>query len=214
MTAGAAAATRTRLIRAVHAKARQLGISDEDRETLQVRAAGAPSCRDMDVPQLRAVLREMDAWKRLQSRRDEIPDGPVAAKLRALWISGWHLGVVEDRSEAALAAWLRRQSGVEALPWAAPASLSNCVEALKAWLARDGGVDWSPYATEDGPAENPRGRVLEAQWRRLAALGRVRIASAGALHEWARKRGVPHYLFADAAAQDRLVRVLGDWIRA
>ena len=119
--------------------------------------------------ELRRVLRAMHA----AAGRDWIADGPHHRKIRALWLSAWNLGVTASRSEAALATFVKRQTGMDAAVWAHdPALSAKVVEGLKAWLARPvdkggAGVDWSACAGPDGPTDNPRLRVLEAQRRIL-----------------------------------------------
>jgi phage gp16-like protein len=119
-------------------------------------------------------------------------DGDTQRKIRALWISLYHLGAVSDPSERALGAFCRRvtggrQGGIDALQWLDAGGALKVIEALKA-MAERAGVDWSPYKLRtDGvivDAWDPRARVIEAQWRRLAALGAVRIADPGALSNW------------------------------
>ena len=80
--------------------------------------------------------------------RASLPENSHTSKLRALWISAWCLGVVRNRSDDALAAFIRRQAGIDAARWATPAQTAAAIEALKDWMERDGGVDWSPYARD------------------------------------------------------------------
>ena len=231
----------------VHACAKQLGLDDDARRDLQRRAVGKESCADMTAAELRRVLSEMDRADR-PGRRDraaraarsqasgasarrvresdkragDLPDSPLAGKLVALWVSGWHLGVVRDRTDAALAKWVCRQTGLDAAAWARPADLTRAVEALQAWLAREGGVDWSPYVTLDRngkPREThcPRARVLEAQWRILHRAGVVDVGSNSALGAYAsRHAGLGHadsHLALDGKQADALIRNLGARIR-
>ena len=220
--------TRGSLIKAVHARARELGIEAEDRKVMQARVTGHASCRDMSAADLRAVLAEFDrvgasgpgdGMGNDERRRDRVPDSPHKAKLWALWLSGWHLGVVRKPTEKALVAFIKRQTGLDAAAWAHDTrETGKAVEGVKDWLAREAGVDCSPYATADGEAvDNPRARVLEAQWRILADLGRVRIADPGALAAYAGRyagigRRISHAdLDADAAIA--LITHLGERIR-
>ncbi|WP_316978026.1 regulatory protein GemA [Shumkonia mesophila] len=119
-------------------------------------------------------------------------DGDTQRKIRALWISLYHLGAVSDVSERALVAFVKRVTGgraegIDALQWLDGKAAFKAIEALKAMAVR-AGVDWSPYKVRtDGlivDGWDPRSRVMEAQWRRLAALGAVRIADPGALSNW------------------------------
>lgn len=150
--------------------------------------------------------------------RRRLADGRIARKARALWLSLYHLGVVADPAEAALAAFVRRQTGVDDAGWLTPDQASSVVEALKDWAARDGGVNWAPYAGPYGPEHRPRFRVMEAQWRRLRRLGAVQIGTNDALSSWVCHRlEIPTYTghtqISEADA-DRLIERLGGWIRA
>ncbi|MFC5393044.1 regulatory protein GemA [Bosea vestrisii] len=104
--------------------------------------------------------------------------GRYGAKIRALWISGWNLGVVRDRSDEAACAFVERQTGVQRTAWLVePAAGRAAIEALKAWLAREAGVEW-PTGHETDPTQHKIAVVL-AQWRRLVGLGVVRADDPG-----------------------------------
>ena len=205
----------SRARRRLFAAAREAAIDADGRRELQRRLCGKNSAADMTAAEMHAVADEI---ARCHGRSAAVRDQPPpkgAAKLRALWISGYWLGVVEDRYDTALCAWLRRYSGVEAARWMTPRQVSVAVEGLRAWLARapdsgGGGVAW----TREG---DPRHDVLRAQWRRLHALGLVRIADRAALDAYAarharigRKISVLHLTAAQA---DALIQHLGERIR-
>ena len=207
---------RKRLIRRIHAEARSRGMDTDARRDLQRRATGKESCADMTVVELRSVVRAMGA------PRDTFPPGPATAKLRALWISAWHLGVVRSGVDAALAAWVRKQAGVDAAAWLGPGQIAKSTEALKTWIAREAGVDWRPHIAlgQDGRTrqfEAPRARVLEAQWRILHERGVARIAGDAALASYAAQhaklgRADSHLALNDKQA-DALIRHFGEMIR-
>ena len=178
--------------------------------------------------------RDRERWGRVASRdslqpadeasqRSHLPAGPATRKLRALWQSAYHLGLIHDRSDDALGAWLRRLAHLDGDTAAAPAGLDRPIQALKAWLARAAGVDWRPHLSlgQDGRVwerRRPRARVLEAQWRLLHRRGRVRIGSEAALGAYAARyaglgRAESHLALNDAQA-DALIRHLGKRIRA
>ena len=223
----------------VHARAKQLGLDPETRRDLQRRETGKESCADMSAAELRRVLAAMNGRPASPARggarpstacagaRDRLPPGntatrPLLGKLWALWISGYHLGVVRDRTDAGLARWLRRQTGLDAAEWAQPPEIAKAVEALQAWLARDGGVDWSPYPVlgkggRTRQVVNARGRVLEAQWRILHRLGAVTIEGNAALASYAcRHAGLGRadsHLALTGAQEIALMQHLGAKIR-
>lgn len=99
-------------------------------------------------------------------------DSPIGRKMRALWIAGYDLGLVTDRTDRAMLAFLQRQTGVSHTNFLShPAAGSSAIEGLKSWLARDGGVEW-PSDRDDVIAS--KRAVLDAQWRRLIAAGDVK----------------------------------------
>ena len=157
------------------------------------------------------------------AERAPLPSGPATGKLRALWNSAYDLGLIHDRSDAALDAWLRRLTGLDDDTCIEAASLDRGIQALKAWLARTGGVDWRPHVSlgQDGrvrETRRPRARVLEAQWRLLHRRGRVRIGSDAALGAYAARlvglgRADSHLALSNAQA-DALIRHFGKCIRA
>ena len=156
------------------------------------------------------------------SRRTPLPGGPPTRKLRALWHSAYHLGLIHDRSDDALGAWLHRLTHLDRDAGTASAGLDRPIQALKAWLARAAGVDWRPHLSlgQDGRVWErlrPRARVLEAQWRLLHRRGRVRIGSEAALGAYAGRytglgRAESHLALSNAQA-DALIRHLGKCIR-
>lgn len=221
--------TRNRSIAAAHACRRQVaGMGDEDtwRDFLET-TTGKRSMRAMSDRQIRSVveaLRGRGARKAPPRRAGGRPlaDAATARKARALWISLYHLGCVQDPSERALASFVKRQSGVDDLRFLHEAL--GVIEALKAWAARPvedggGGVSWEPYATWiDGIAgkrEVPRARVMEAQWSVLHRFGAVRIKDQGALAGWIAKLvGRPaDYTQLAPEESDRAIEALGAKVR-
>lgn len=57
-------------------------------------------------------------------------------KIRALWLELHSFGAVRNSSEAALATYVKRQTGVNALQWLNTQQASQVIEALKKWVAR------------------------------------------------------------------------------
>lgn len=235
-------ADRARLMRRVHGAARELAMSDEDRHALQERVTGKASLTKMSETEIREVAATLETMRDDARRRaagsgpdeaarprDRLPDSPQTPKLRALWISAYNLGVAEDPTDGACAAFLRRQLNLDAAAWAGdPKDIGRAIEALKLWLARPfekggGGVDWSPYEATNLQTrkvrtyENPRARVVEAQWKILHRLGAVEIEDPGARDNYASRfakvglRGIDD--LSDEVL-DRLIRHFGKWIRA
>lgn len=182
---------RTLRLRAVRAAARELGLTDDGLRDVYARTIGSRSAAAASAADLGRVLDALRAagWAPAPRRRrrmgDRRPAGsPQARKLRALWLSAYHLGIARDSSERGLGRWVLRQTQIEAIDWVDPASLAKVIEALKAWVAREGGVDWPP--ADAGPLAARRA-VIEAQLRRggqLAAevdLGRMGASELDAI---------------------------------
>lgn len=134
-------------IAAIHVARKQLGLDEDTYRAVLVRVTGKASTRDMSEPERNRVVEELrrQGFRPAPSKgvRKGL-QGPFAGKLQALWIAAWNLGLVENRADAALVAFVRRQTGIEHMNWLRdPADAAKVIEALKGWMARDAGVDWS-----------------------------------------------------------------------
>ena len=163
---------------------KQLGLPDESLRDILHRRYGVRSRTQLTEAQLGELVEHFktlgfrEAAPQAQGRkagRRTKADHPEARKMRALWLTLWHLGAVRDPSETALIAFAKRVTGgklagISAIQWIKGEQATAVIEALKDWAVREG-VDWAPYDTPLGPAHAPRARVLEAQARRAKALG-------------------------------------------
>ncbi len=153
---------------------------DEDvyRDVLR-QTAGVASARDLSGPAAGRVIDRLKVLAGDDPARDRPAkptaagalalEGPFVGKLRALWLTGWNLGIVADRSDRALASFVGRQTGLDSPSWVRdPRDAARAIEGLKAWIAREGGLAWP---------ENPRDvdeikrRLVRRQWARLIELG-------------------------------------------
>lgn len=198
---------RSAMLAKIHIAKKELGLDDDTYRAVLERLTGHTSsakCSDAQLADLLAHFKAEGFKARSTARSTRVKvagnrplaDAPHASKIRALWITLYELGVIADSSEAALAGFVRRQAKVEALQWLSPDQAPRVIEALKRWATREAGVDWSPYritkywsggrgiAVEE---DRPKLRVIEAQWRRLAALGAVRSDSPAMRDTWVEK---------------------------
>jgi len=159
---------------AIHVGRKQLGLDEETYRAMLCRVTGKSSAKDMSEGERAAVVREMRRCGFKPSLRDikkgikgSFNKGKKARsglyrKLQALWIAGWNLGVVRDRTDKGLDGFIARKcGGVEV----------QAVEALKGWLGRETLVDWGGtryYCDEE--------RVAAAQWLMLCELTRGGLA--------------------------------------
>ena len=150
MTAASHASSQRRsMIGKLHVAKTQLGMAEDDYRALLQRSAGVMSAADADIAGLDRALKAMEGlgWKALPPTRRKDGKGiatrrpadhPVARKARALWISLWQLGAIENASEQALEAFAKRQLGCTALQWADQSQCDRLIEALTAMALRHG----------------------------------------------------------------------------
>ncbi len=117
-------------------------LSDDDtwRAFLAVNASGVTSTRAMTESQLRAVvtaLHQAGAPRKAPGAKApaRYADTAQMAMIRALWLELAELGAVKDRSEAALSAFIKRQTRQD-VGRLFPAAAAAVIEALKSWRSR------------------------------------------------------------------------------
>ena len=203
-------------IGAIHAMAKKAGMDEDTRRGFLEGWTGKRSSRDLTASEAGRVieaLKEIVPQDASTSRRSaaRTVSGRWAGVLRALWISGWNLGVVHDRRDEALIAFVERQTSLAHPRFLVePADARAAVEGIKAWLKREAGVDWGEKhrvisRDEEGRAIGwsdyacPKRNVLWAQFVKLRDLGIP-------LPEWPKGDASPEDL-------DALQGALGDEIR-
>ncbi|AIA72716.1 putative phage regluatory protein [Pectobacterium atrosepticum SCRI1043] len=134
--------TKNQLIKLIHIAKRDLQLDDDTYRQLLITVTGKTSTRDMTVPQLDNVLSAMKkrgfkikAAKKANSSRP-LDDSPQSRKIRSLWLEMADAGIIRDRSEAALARWVKRETGVDSLQWLNSEQASIIIEKLKQWQRR------------------------------------------------------------------------------
>lgn len=161
----------TSSIAAIHVAKKQLGL-DEDtyRAKLHV-ITGKSSIKDMTEEERQTVIAafRQDGFKPVERRQDgrQKLAGQFAKKLQALWIGGYNLGVVENRDDSAMLAFVKRQTGLDHtrfLHYAADAR--KAIEGLKAWLHREAGVSFGNTNGYDWMAADGA-KIAWAQWKLL-----------------------------------------------
>lgn len=214
MSAAPASTSQIAIIHMLAAKARM----DEDTyRSFLLREGGARSTKKLSraaagavIDRLRTIVREPVWAKGAVAGLDT----PIARKLQALWLTGYNLGLIHDRTDRAMLSFLERQTGVSHTRFLHhPSEATPAVQALKSWLRRDGGVEW-PIETrrDDSDIVDLKQAVLEAQWRRLIALDDT--FSTRDLADFAAK--ITHRRFAEfeSAHFDQVQKALGVRIRA
>ncbi|GAA5112046.1 regulatory protein GemA [Bartonella jaculi] len=151
---------------ALHMGRRALALDDETYRAMLYRLTGKYSAKDLSVLEKRLVVDEMRACG-FEPKR-QVLEGKYAKKLQALWIAGWNLGIIRERSDKALLAFVKRQTGIDHVRFLRDSDdACRAIEALKSWLQREGGVDWKGKKIQDFKGETPSISILCAQWKRL-----------------------------------------------
>lgn len=133
---------RLRLIKLIHVARRELGMDDE---TYRLMLKGLPgldgatSTAELNIPNLERVLEQLKrrGFKvRPNKGSRPLADDEQAKKIRALWLTLHDLGAVRNSSEAALVAFVKNRTKVEALQWLNVDQASRIIEHLKQWVGR------------------------------------------------------------------------------
>jgi phage gp16-like protein len=134
-------ASRRALIGKIKVAQKEMALDDATYRSVLFRVTGRASCTDCTDSQLVAVIEEFKrlGWqaKPKKAQRKQA-DHPTARKARALWISLYQLGAINNASEAALEAFAKRQLGVERMQWADQSLMYKVIEGLNAMAQRNG----------------------------------------------------------------------------
>ena len=190
---------------AIHIAKKQLGLDDETYRAVLVRVTGKASSKDMSEAERGKVLEEFrrlgfvdkpglrdrplsaaqaERWRRVAREPRRKLEGRYAGKLQALWIAAWNLGITRSRDDAALIAFVRRQTGIDHVRFVRDAAeAARAIEALKAWMAREARVDWSFGKHMPASAIQPGLRIALAQFDTLKR-GDPSFARYNSLAHW------------------------------
>lgn len=165
--------------RAIHALKRQIPqFSDEDYRALLKREFRVSSSRALSETQagkLLDILKTLAGQNAKVRRAGVTAEGPYAGKLRALWISAYNLGLVKNRDDAALIAFVERQTKLTHTRFLVQAAdASRAIEGLKAWIAREATMVWPTQAEADKRGADHdtlcKRAVIDAQTRLLGEI--------------------------------------------
>ncbi|MCM2340431.1 regulatory protein GemA [Rhodoferax sp.] len=146
-----ATAPRQSHLAAIHCAQKALGLSAEDASALKLAVTGQASSATMSATQRKAYLAHLST---LQQRAGLIDPRPAKrpqvqrsvedyqderwGKARALWHALAANGVVHTDTDAALAAYVKRQSHMEHWRFLNGYQINAVIEALKSWCTRTG----------------------------------------------------------------------------
>ena len=101
-------------VRAIHVLKAKAGLSEPDYRAA-LAGFGAASSKELSRAEAGALIERLKGLSGADAAirpASATVTGPYAGKLRALWISGFHLGVVRERDDRALIAFIERQTGL------------------------------------------------------------------------------------------------------
>ena len=129
-----------KLIQLVHVAKSKLGMGDEAyRDLLRAKSGGRESSKVLTIGQLEAVLDHLRTAGFAETRTHKgkaLESDPQSRKIRSLWLELHELGAIQDAREEALAAFVKRQTGVESLRWLNSYQAATVIESLKQWIGR------------------------------------------------------------------------------
>ncbi|WP_375588088.1 regulatory protein GemA [Hoeflea alexandrii] len=168
----------------LHIAKKQLGLDDDTWRDLLERETGKRSSKDMsngERGRVLDVLKNHGFKAASRGSRKDI-EGKYAPKLQALWIAGYNLGLIRNRDDAALLAFVKRQTGIDHTRFLRYAEDgARAIEALKGWLDREGGVDWSKDRFLPDWTQANGYRIAKAQHAKLC---RLEADTAQPLSQW------------------------------
>jgi phage gp16-like protein len=188
-----------RLRAQVHIARKELGLDEETYRAALMRITGKNSCSTLGVVQLCKVIADFKnkGWqpranKWLSPKSSHKIDNTVIDKIRAVWISMGKCGALNDASEPALEAWVKRHTsqrnngiGVDRVDWLErdPKMAAMVLESLKQWFTRterkwlneDLALISKIQAAQDRPQVDVIRELLDAQrvmwWKLFRDLG-------------------------------------------
>lgn len=132
--------SKPRLIQLIHIAKSQLGMDDDTYRNMLKQLTQKDSTKLLTVGQLNRVITHLQGlgFKIQTKNKQPAPKtfDPQSKKIRALWLELHRLGHIQDSSEAALAAYVKRMTSIESLAWLSTAQASQVIETLKNWLSR------------------------------------------------------------------------------
>ncbi|MBD8890169.1 regulatory protein GemA [Roseibium litorale] len=164
---------------AIHVLKKKARLDDDSYRDLMARETGKRSAKDLTPAERRTfitVLNGLSGGAQTTSRTS----GKYEAKLQALWIAGYNLCVVHQRSNAAMRSFLKRQTGLDHSRFLHnEADALKAIEGLKVWIRRATGND-GLFKTEQGLPRlynDPRFQVVTHIWSELVKLDRLPAAN-------------------------------------
>jgi len=135
-----------------------------------VKRQSCTECADFQLAQIINAF-EKEGFRNVGNSRATRSEGKYAPVLKAVWLSGWNLGVVRSRDDAAMIAFVQRQTGVSHTRFLTDGrDARKAIEGMKRWIARESSLEWPGKGSREA-----KKAVVRAQWRRLFTLGETPV---------------------------------------
>lgn len=131
--------TRNSQIATIKIAAKELGMDDDTYRDMLFTVARVRSAADLDWAGRKQVIDHLKSRGfKVRHKKDSRPSTGNAQtdKIRALWLELHRSGAVRNPSEEALAVFVKRRTGIDAVQWLRPDQASKLIEEMKKWLAR------------------------------------------------------------------------------
>lgn len=187
----------------IHVLKNQAKLDDDTYRDILERETGKRSSKGMSHGEHLKVINALTAIAPKQDGRRAI--GRFAGKLQALWIAGYNLGVVSNKSDQAMTAFLKRQTGLEHHRFLQDGNDANkAIDALKLWIRRKTrNADLFTQDRNASPLQNDfRFQICLHIWSQLVVLDKVPAAS------------LTSYLYSIGGQEDLRLMTSNDWIQA
>ena len=117
------------LIKAIQTGRRKLGLTEDEYRALLEGVSGKTSTKELNARQLKEVLR------RMRAAGFHTATDPQLRKIRSLWFSMYDEGIVKNKTEQSIAAYIRRITK-KAVNACDVKDLQRVIETLKQWIDR------------------------------------------------------------------------------
>lgn len=166
----------------IHTARKQLSLHEDDFRGLCKRLTGKTSTAAMTGQEREKLVRhfrEAGFQPAFKGHRKPL-EGRFAKVLQAFWISAWNLGVVRNRDDNALVAFVKRQTHIDHVRFVTDANEARkVIEALKAMMTREAGCTWV-QGLDNGEI------VAIAQWNMLK--DHLPFSNYRSLYAWKNQR--------------------------
>ncbi|MCR9057467.1 MAG: regulatory protein GemA [Rhodobacteraceae bacterium] len=187
----------------IHVLKKQAMLDDDTYRDILERETGKRSSKGMSHGEHLKVINALTAIAPKQD--NQRATGKFARKMQALWIAGYNLGVVSNKSDQAMMAFLKRQTGLEHHRFLQGGKDANkAIDALKLWIRR-GTQNYELFTQDQNlpPLQNDfRFQVCIHIWSQLVILDKT---PAGTLTA---------YLYSIGGQEDLRLFTSNDWIQA